>query len=74
MSQESKTFRARCTILEGGYINPDLVEIYNVEDPSEWYPAGRNQFKINQILTPNDFYLEPYKYGDETWWIAYRRK
>jgi len=69
----NKTFRARCTALESGYINPDLVEIYNVEDPTEWYPTGRNQFRINQTLTPEDFYLVPYRYGDETWMIAYRK-
>lgn len=69
----NKTFRARCTVLQSGYINPDLVEIYNVEDPTEWYPTGRNQFRINQTLTPDDFYLVPYQYGDETWMIAYRK-
>ena len=69
-----KIFRARCTLMQDGYVNPDVVEIYNVEDPIECYPAGKNQFRINQTLTPNDFYLEPFKYGDETWWVAFRRK
>jgi hypothetical protein len=69
----SKVFRARCTVLEGGYVNPDLVEIYNVEDPTECYFTGRNQFRINQVLTPDDFYLVAQPYGDEEWLIAYRK-
>lgn len=68
-----KTYKARCTVLSSGHINPDIVEIYNVDNPTEWYPAGRNQFKINQVLSENDFYLEPFKQGDQEWWVAFRR-
>lgn len=69
-----KTFKAKCTVLADGLINPNIMEIYNVEDPTEWYPAGKNQFRINQILTENEFYLEPFAYGDERWWVAFRRR
>lgn len=68
-----KKFKARCTVMESGHINPDLVEIYNLDNPTEWYPTGRNQFRINQVLTEEEFYLEPYKYGDEVWMIAFRK-
>ena len=69
----ARTFRARCTAMEGGFVNPDVVEIYNVDNPTEIYPAGRNQFKINQSLSDEDFYLEPFAYGDERWWVAFRK-
>lgn len=59
--------------MDGGFVSPDLVEIYNVDDLTEIYPAGRNQFRINQRLTTEEFYLQPEQYGDETWWIAYRK-
>lgn len=59
--------------MEGGYIDPSLVEIYNVDDLTEVYPAAHNQFRINQRLTTDEFYLEPYQYGDEVWMVAYRK-
>ena len=71
--EKTSIFRARCTVMDGGFVSPDLVEIYNVDDLTEIYPAGRNQFRINQRLTTEEFYLQPEQYGDETWWIAYRK-
>lgn len=69
----NKKYRARCTVMEGGYINPDVVEIYNLEDPTEWYPAGKNQFRVGQVLTEDEFYLNPFHYGDEIWQVAFRK-
>ena len=68
-----KVFRARCTLLEGKYINPDVVEIVNEEDPSEVYMAGFHQFKVNQTLTEEEFYLEPWTYYGEEYMIAFRK-
>ena len=68
----SKQFRARCLEMEGG-ISPDVLEIYNVNNPSETYLAGTNQFRSGQYLTEDEFYLESYMYGDEEWLIAFRK-
>lgn len=68
-----KTFKARCTPLQGGYIDPDIVEIYNVEDPDEVYQAGHNQFRVNQTLTEEDFYVEDYYHDGEIYLVAFRR-
>lgn len=68
-----KQFRARCTVMEGGYINPDVVEIYNVDDPTEVYPAGKNQFRVGQFLSEEDFSLYWFPYGDEVWQVAFRK-
>lgn len=69
----TKQFRARCTVMQDGYVNPDVVEIYNIDDPNEVYPAGRNQFRINHVVTEDEFYLAPFQYGDEVWMVAYRK-
>lgn len=68
-----KTFISRCTLLEGKYIDPNIVEIVNVDDPLEVYPAGHNQFKVNQKLTEDDFYLEPMTYYGENYIVAFRK-
>ena len=69
-----KQFRVRCTAMEGGYVDPDLIEIYNEEDPTEWYPAVTKQFRINEVITESDFFLTPFNYGDEVWMIANRNR
>ena len=71
--EKTSIFRARCTLMEGWCIDPNLVEIYNVDDPTEIYFTGHNQFRIGQRLTTEEFYLQPEQYGDETWMVAYRR-
>lgn len=68
-----KKFRSRCTVLETGYVDPDIVEIYNIEDPTEVYPAGRNQFRINHVITEDEFYLSPFHHGDEIVMLAFRK-
>ena len=68
----TKTFRARCTVSESGHIDPDIVEIYNVEDSSECYPAGRRQFRIGDFLSEDDFYLENQGSIDKQYLVAYR--
>ena len=69
----NKKYRARCTVMEGGYINPDVVEIYNLEDPTEWYPAGKNQFRVGQFLSVEEFSLYEFPYGDEIIMVAFRK-
>jgi len=68
-----KQFRSRCKPLPGGYIDPDVLEIYNVDDPEEVYPAGHNQFRINQRLTEEDFYLESWEKDGEIFLFAFRK-
>lgn len=70
---EQKKFRVRCTEMVGGYISPDLTEIYNLSNPEEVYPLGRNQFRIGQVVTEEEIYFMDYKYGDEVWPIAMRK-
>lgn len=69
----SKKFRARCIKSESGYIDPDVVEIYNLDDPLECYPAGKNQFRVGQVLGEEEFYLHSFPYGDEILQIAFRK-
>ena len=45
-------------LLENKYINPDIMEVYNLEDPSECYPAGKGEFRSGQYLEEGDFYLQ----------------
>lgn len=42
----------RCTPIkdEKGYIDVDVTEIYNLENPLERYPAGFNQWRIGERI------------------------
>lgn len=66
-----KKFRVRCTLLEGKYIDPDIMEVYNLDDPSEFYPAGKGEFRSGQYLNEGEFYLEADSNNNL---LAYRKK
>ena len=70
----TKTFRVRCTLLEGRYVDPDIMEVYNVDDPSECYPTGRRQFRIGDFLSEDDFYLENEGSITEQYLVAYNKR
>lgn len=65
-------FEARCTLINGKYINPDQVEIFNVDNPSECYPAARNQFRVGQVLTEEEFRLEEFQDQWGEYQLAFR--
>jgi len=46
----------RCTPIKdaNGRIDIDVTEIYNVEDPSERYPTGFNQWRIGERIQEQD--------------------
>jgi hypothetical protein len=49
-----KTFRCTPIRDDKGMLDIDVTEIYNLEDPSERYPTGFNQWRIGERIQEQD--------------------
>lgn len=49
-----KTYKCTPVKDEAGLIDIDITEIYNVNDPTERYPTGFNQWRIGECIPEQD--------------------
>jgi hypothetical protein len=52
-----KKFKVRATKDKHGMIDPDIAELFNIDDPEEIFPTGRNEFRIGDVISSDDFIL-----------------
>ena len=69
-----KTFRVRYTLIEGRFIDPDVMEVYNIDDSTECYPTGPREFRGGQFLGEDDFILHAIDPSNENNLMAFRKR
>ena len=62
-----KTFKHYPIKDKDGRINIDINELTNVDNPEEKYPAGRNQWRIGEMVQEEEIIFDENK-------VAYSKK
>lgn len=68
-----KSFRARPAKDGNGMIDPNIMEIYNIENPEERYAAGRNEFRIGEYVNEDQLIIHEEMDGKVKKLVAYAK-
>jgi hypothetical protein len=67
-----KTYHVELVVFEDGETNPEVMNLVNIEDPSDVIMAAPDEFINGEIVKENEFYLDEammvddYSYGNGT--------
>ena len=62
---EGRTFKAELVILGNGETRQDVLDLVNINDPTDRIMAGEFEFTTGEIVNEGDFILYECKYVDD---------
>ena len=63
-----KTYHVELVVFEDGETNPEVMNLVNVNDTTDVIMVAPDEFKVGEIVTENNFYLEEVMMVDEQYY------
>jgi hypothetical protein len=63
-----KNYKVELVVFESGETNPEVMNLVNVNDTTDVIMVAPDEFKVGEIVTENNFYLEEVMMVDEQYY------